>query len=272
MQRIHTLGPASLAALMAAQRHTDRPSGPAIPGDVTDGNGRTKMQANGALRPNLCPTRTEDHPMRQTRRHLLALGAAGVLATPLLARRAAAQTATSTRIRGAIAAVTADSISVKTNAGDTVAIGIDAKTPIVGVSAATLADIKPGSFVGSAAKTQPDGTMVAWEVHIFPESLRGTGEGHRPMDPQNTMTNGTVGADMASVGGVSGRTITINYAGGQKKILVPDGVPIVTYDLGTRALLVPGAHISVMATEPAGGGPLTATRLTVGKAGVTPPI
>jgi len=210
--------------------------------------------------------------MRQTRRHLLALGAAGALAVPLLARRAAAQAPASTRIRGTIAGLTADSISVKTAGGDTVAIAFNARTPIVGVAAATLADVKPGSFVGSAAKTQPDGTMVAWEVHIFPESLRGTGEGHRPMDPQNTMTNGTVGADMASVGGVTGRTSSINDAGGQKKILVPDGVPVVTYELGSRALLVPGAHVSVTATEPAGGGALTATRLTVGKAGVTPPI
>ncbi len=210
--------------------------------------------------------------MRHTRRNLLAVGAAGVLAAPMLARPAAAQAPTSTRIRGTIAALTANSISVKTKGGDTVPIGLDAKTPIVGVAAASLAAIKPGSFVGSAAKTQPDGSMVAWEVHIFPDSMRGFGEGHRPMDPQDTMTNGTVGADMASVGSVSGRTITINYAGGQKKILVPDGVPVVSYEIGTRALLVPGAHVSIMATEPAGGGALTAARITVGKSGVTPPI
>ncbi len=209
--------------------------------------------------------------MRQARRRFLALGAAGVLAGPLLAHRAAAQTASATRIRGTIAGVSANSIPVKVG-DDTVSIGFDAKTPIVGAAAATLADIKPGSFVGSAARTQPDGTMVAWEVHIFPESLRGTGEGHRPMDPHNTMTNGTVGTDIASVSSVSGRTITINYAGGEKKILVPADVPVVTYDIGTTALLTPGAHVSVAATEPAGGGALTATRITVGKAGVTPPI
>jgi hypothetical protein len=214
--------------------------------------------------------------MRHGRRDFLAIGGGALLASPLLARPAAAQALTTTRIRGTIAAFTGSTLSVKTTSGDTVSIGLGATTPIVGVTAASLADIKPGSFVGSAAKTQADGTMVAWEVHIFPESLRGTGEGHRPMDPQNTMTNGTVGADMAAhiarVGGVSGRTITINYAGGEKKILVPDGVPVVTFEKGTTALLVPGAHVSVTATQPAGGGALTASRITVGKAGVTPPI
>ena len=207
--------------------------------------------------------------MRHARRNLLAIGAAGLLAWPMLAL---AQSASTTRIHGTITALTSNKITVQMTGGDPVAIAFDPKTPITAVGAASLADIKPGSFIGTAAKTQADGTMVALEVHIFPESLRGQGEGHRLMEPQNTtMTNGTVGSDMANVSSVSGRTLTIKYAGGEKTVLVPPGVPVVTFEVGNQALLTPGAHVSVSASEAAGGA-LSALRITVGKPGVTPPL
>jgi hypothetical protein len=162
---------------------------------------------------------------------------------------------------------------VQTTGGQAVTIALDPKTPITAVTAAKLADITPGSFVGSAARPGPDGKLVALEVHIFPEKLRGTGEGHRAMDigPQTTMTNGTVGSDIASVSGVSGRTLTVRYAGGEQTITVPAGVPVVLFDVGDQTLLTPGAHVSVSATE-AADGTLHAARIAVGKAGATPPL
>jgi len=103
--------------------------------------------------------------------------------------------------------------------------------------------------------------------------MRGTGEGHRTMDggTQTTMTNGTVGSDIADVASVSGRSITIKYADGDKTVLVPQGVPVVTYEIGNQAMLVPGAHVSVTASEAADAA-LSAVRITVGKSGVTPPL
>jgi hypothetical protein len=211
--------------------------------------------------------------MRHGRRAILGIGAAAFLAGPLLAQPGFAQTASATRIHGTITALKGGTLAVQTTGGQAVTIAFDPKTPITSVTAASLADIKPGSFVGSAARPGADGTLVALEVHIFPEKLRGTGEGHRAMDigPQTTMTNGTVGSDIANVSSVSGRTLTVKYAGGEQKITVPAGVPVVLFDIGDQTLLTPGAHVSVNATE-AADGTLRAARITVGKAGVTPPL
>lgn len=271
MQRIHCLGAASLAAIMAAHRRADsRP--PPTTFVVTDGNCERNQRANIERPPNLCGVKAKDDIMRNGRRNFMVISGAGILAWPLLARPVFAQAASATRIHGTITGLAGGKIAVRTTGGEAVAIAFDAKTPVTAVGAATLADIKPGSFVGTAARTRPDGTMVALEVHIFPESLRGTGEGHRPMEQQDTtMTNGTVGADAANVSSVSGRTLTLKYAGGEKTVLVPPGTPIVTFEVGTQAMLTPGAHVSISATE-AAGGDLSAVRITVGKPGVTPPL
>jgi hypothetical protein len=197
--------------------------------------------------------------MRHARRTILAIGAAALLAWPLLTPPGFAQSPSTTRIHGTITALKGGALAVQTTGGEAVTIAFDPKTPIISVAAASLADIKPGSFVGSAARAG--------------EKLRGTGEGHRAMDigPQTTMTNGTVGSDIANVSSVSGRTITVRYAGGEQKITVPAGVPVVYFDVGDATLLTRGAHVSVTATE-AADGTLGATRITVGKAGVTPPL
>jgi hypothetical protein len=142
-------------------------------------------------------------------------------------------------------------------------------TTVVAIVPIALEAIKPGSFIGTAAVPGADGTLRALEVHVFPESMRGTGEGHRPFDlqPQSTMTNGTVG----SVTGTTGRTMTITYQGGEKTIDIPPGTPIVTYEPATRAMLVAGAHVILFGTE-ADGGAITATRIAVGKDGLVPPM
>ena len=100
------------------------------------------------------------------------------------------------------------------------------------IAAADIGDIKPNSYIGTAAMPQKDGSLTAMEVQVFPEAMRGAGEGHRPYDlqPQSTMTNGTVG----DVSGISGRSLTLKYKEGEKHVLVPPGTPIITYEAGNR--------------------------------------
>jgi hypothetical protein len=193
-----------------------------------------------------------------------------LLAAGLVASSAAlAQAPQPVRIRATIDAADANSLSLTTRAGDKVTVAIAPDVAVAVLVPIKLQDIKPGSFIGTAAMPQPDGTQRALEVHVFPESMRGTGEGHRPFDlqPQSTMTNGTVG----SVTGSVGRTLTVTYKGGEKTIVVPPDTPIVTYEAGSRALLVPGAHVIVFAAQTTDG-KVTATRIAVGKNGLVPPM
>lgn len=180
-----------------------------------------------------------------------------------------AQSPRTVRIRGTIDASGASSISLTTRSGQQLTVALSSDTVIVAIVPFRLQDIKAGSFIGAAAMPQPDGTQRALEVHVFPESMRGTGEGHRPFDlqPQSTMTNGTVG----TVSGSAGRTLTVGYGDGQKTIVVPPDTPVVTYEPGSPALLMPGAHVIVMGTE-ASDGKLSATRISAGKDGLVPPM
>lgn len=174
-------------------------------------------------------------------------------------------------LRGAIDAVNTQSLVLK-NSGVTVAL--NAQTRIASLSPAKLSDIKPGIFVGTAAIPQRDGTLKAVEVHIFLESMRGTGEGYRPFPqvPQGTMTNATV-TDMAGTesASVDGATLTLTYKDGRQTVVVPKGIPIVLIGPGDAAMLKPEAKVSVTATKD-DAGRLTATRILVGRDGVTPPI
>ncbi|HEX3990280.1 MAG TPA: hypothetical protein VHX39_03805, partial [Acetobacteraceae bacterium] len=124
-------------------------------------------------------------------------------------------------------------------------------------------------YAGAAAMPEPDGTQRALEVHLYPEAMRGTAEGHGSYDlrPRSTMTNGTVGA----VPGNPGRTFTLTYQDGAKTIVVPPDTPVVTFEPGSLALLVPGAHVIVTGIE-ASDGSLSATRILVGKNGLVPPM
>ena len=133
-----------------------------------------------------------------------------------------------------------------------------------------MADIKQGSFVGITAMPQPDGSQSALEVHIFPESMRGTGEGHYPWDlrPQSTMTNANVEQVVA---GVDGQTLTMKYKDGEKKIVVPASTPIVTYVAGDASELKPGAKVFVVAVKQPDGS-LLGRAWRVGRDGLTPPM
>jgi hypothetical protein len=131
--------------------------------------------------------------------------------------------------------------------------------------------IKPGAFIGTATMAQPDGTLTSLEVLVLPESMRGSGEGHYPWDlrPGSMMTNATV-VDVVSAGQGS-RRVTLKYKDGEKIIVVPEDVPIVTFEPGEKSMLVPGAHVLLTATKQPDGS-LTAARVAVGKNGLVPPM
>jgi hypothetical protein len=134
---------------------------------------------------------------------------------------------------------------------------------------ATIEKIEAGSFIGTAALAQADGSLQALEVLVFPEAARGSGEGHYPWDlqPQSTMTNATV-ADL--VAAPNGRTLKLKYKDGEKTVLVPDNTPVVTFKPGDSTLLVPGAK--VMVTAQTKDGKPTALRILAGRNGFTPPM
>jgi hypothetical protein len=174
-----------------------------------------------------------------------------------------------TRIRGTIASLDGQTLVVNARNGQKVTVTLADKLMVTTSGTTTLAEVHPGSFIGTTAVPQADGTMKALEVHVFPESMRGTGEGFRPWDlgPQSTMTNGTVG----QIEGSDGRSLTVKYKEGEKTVTVPPDVPVVALELGTRAELTPGAHVFIIANK-AADGTVSAARVTVGKNGLEPPM
>ena len=128
-----------------------------------------------------------------------------------------------------------------------------------------FSDIAPGMYLGTTAEKQSDGTFLASEVHVFSEDQRGTGEGHRPSSsvPNSTMTNANVEkVEDITVQEVKGRLIFLTYKGGAVKVFVPPNTPIVKRVLGDRAMLKPGAEVSIQSTR-APDGSLTASQITV---------
>lgn len=195
------------------------------------------------------------------------------LTAAVLPVAASAQSSDTVRIRGTIVRVDANTLVVQDRGGEVVSLARPAEMAVSEVYRIKLSDIKRGSFIGTAAMPQADGTQKALEVVVFPEAARGTGEGHRPWDllPQSTMTNATV-ADLAaapkSVRG--GQQLRLTYKGGEKTVIVPPDVPVVTFRPGTDALLVPGARVLVNAQEK--NGTPTALRVTAGRNGFAPPM
>lgn len=173
------------------------------------------------------------------------------------------------RVRGVIATVDGNTVTIKAPAG-AVAVTLADDALVVGVVKASLADIKENSYIGSGALPQADGTQKAVEVHIFAESQRGTGDGHRTNwdgAPGGTMTNGAVGQ---TVTGVEGSVLTVKYKDGEKKLIVGPGVPVVRYEIGSRSELKPGAAVNIAAAAKQADGTLTAARINVGRDGLVP--
>jgi hypothetical protein len=195
-----------------------------------------------------------------------------ILAVLLLAAASLSAFAqTPVRVRGTIQEFDNQTLTVRTRTGETVKIKLADKFAVAGVAPATLADVTTGKFIGTATLGQKDGALVALEVLIFPEAMRGANEGHYPWDlqPESLMTNATI-ADVAAGSG-PGRVLTLKYKDGEKKILVPDGVPIVTFLPAERSELKPGAHVFV-GTQRQADGTLTAGRVNVGLNGLVPPM
>jgi hypothetical protein len=173
------------------------------------------------------------------------------------------------RVRGAITAIEGDLLKVHSNRGEDLQVKLTKDTQVRGVTLAQVSEIKPGSYIGSAAVPQADGTLKALEVHVFPPEMAGTGDGHRAFDlgKDSTMTNGSVG-DLVTT---NGRSITVNYKGGQKTIIIPDDVPIVNLVPGDRSLLKPGVKV-VLQAQKSDDGALNAMSISAGENGVTPPM
>lgn len=180
-----------------------------------------------------------------------------------------AQGPAQSRIRGTIDKVDAHEMHVTTRSGQKVSLKLPDDARVTLIAPIAIDAIKTGSFIGTAAIPQPDGTLKALEIQVFPESMRGVGEGQQAWDltPDSTMTNGTVG-DLKVA---NGRTLQLTYKGGEKTVFVPPDAPIITYEPGSRAALVPSAHILVTATRNADES-LTAARIGVGKDGLVPPM
>ncbi|UWU78131.1 hypothetical protein N2603_06635 [Bradyrhizobium huanghuaihaiense] len=199
-------------------------------------------------------------------RPLVAVAMVTVSAVAAVAQRAPVPT----RVRGTIESVSGDTMQVKSRSGEDVKLRIAPDVSVSGITKISLADIKVGSFVGATTVPGPDGGQNAVEVHVFPESMRGTGEGSRPYDlkPNSSMTNATVSE---SVVGNDGHTLLVKYKDGEKKVFVPDDTPVVTFVPGDKGELKPGAKvIAFMKQLPDGS--FETNRVSVGRDGLTPPM
>jgi hypothetical protein len=189
-------------------------------------------------------------------------------ATILAASVAWSQDAPQVRVRGTIESIDGSTYVIKARDGTEQKVALAEKSQIVGLVKASLADIKPGMFVGISGMPQADGSQSALEVHIFPESMRGQGEGHRPWDlrPQSTMTNANVEQLVSSV---DGSTLMVKYKDGEKNFFVPANTPIVIYEPGDKSELKSGAKVFIIAAKQPDG-TLEGRAWRVGRDGVTP--
>jgi hypothetical protein len=174
------------------------------------------------------------------------------------------------RVRGTIERVDGSFYVIKARDGAEVKAKLADNALVLAVVKASYSDIKQGSFIGVTGMPQADGSQRCLEIHIFPEAMRGTGEGHRPWDlrPQSTMTNATVEQLVTAVGDHS---LTLKYKDGEKKIVVPSDCPIVTYVSADRSELKPGAKIFINAATKQADGTLAVPRINVGR-DIAPPM
>jgi hypothetical protein len=202
----------------------------------------------------------------QVRSLVLALGVAG----GVVASSAWAQGTPPLRVRGTIERIDDETLQVKTRGGADATLRLAKDVPITGLTKASWADIKPGTYVGTAAIEQGSGNAKSLEVQVFPENMRGAGEGSHEYDlgPKSSMTNGTIGQVTEAS---NGRQLTIKYKDSEKTVVVPPDAPIVTYVQATREDLAPGAKVIVTATKQPDGA-MQASRILVGKGGLEPPM
>jgi len=205
--------------------------------------------------------------MNRNAAHALVLS---LLVSSLAFAQAPAAPAPTQRIRGDVLSVDGLNLRVKERSGASLDIKLAEAYVVTGVAKVGIEAITLNAFVGAATMQQSDGTLSALEVLVFPESGRGSGEGHYPWDlqPGSMMTNATV-AEVVAMG--PSRRMTLRYKDGEKVIVVPASAPIVTFEAGDRAMLKAGAHVLLTATRQPDGS-LTAARVAVGKDGLVPPM
>jgi hypothetical protein len=202
-----------------------------------------------------------------SRRMLGAAAFALLLATSM----AAAQAPDIVRVRGTIESVDGQMLDVKGRDGTPIKVKLADDVRVLAVDKKSLADVKQGVFVGITAMPQPDGTQKAVEIHIFPEALRGTGEGHRPWDlmPNSTMTNANIDSAVTSI---DGQELVLKYKDGEKKFIVPANIEVVMFSPAAVADLKPGEKIFVVAGKKQPDGTIAAPSIVVGRNGVNPPM
>ena len=182
----------------------------------------------------------------------------------------AQQSPSPSRVRGTVESVDGDVLAMKSRGGEDIKLHMTGDLRVVGITRISLSDIKVGSFIGTTTVPGPDGSQNAVEVHVFPEDMRGTGEGSRPYDlrPNSTMTNATVAE---SVVGNDGHTLLVKYKDGEKKVSVPADTPVVTYVSADKSDLKAGAKV-IAFTKKLPDGSLETDRVSVGRDGLTPPM
>ncbi len=201
----------------------------------------------------------------------LKLASGAILALFGIVTIPSAQAAENVRVRGTIVSLDGSTLTVKTREGPDAALALKPEWKVTGVAKASVEDIKPGDFVGIASLPAAAGGDAALEVLVFPPAMKGTGEGSYPWDlkPKSSMTNATV---TNAVKDVDGRTLTLSYSGDkEKKISIPDGIPIVTFAPATEADLKPGATVFVPAQR-SDDGSLSTGHIVVSINGVVPPM
>ncbi|MGN6572956.1 MAG: hypothetical protein ACTHLO_16230 [Pseudolabrys sp.] len=190
-----------------------------------------------------------------------------LLAAPALAQPLSPETM---RITGTVEQTDAQSITVRAlQGGGTHRVFLAKDAKVFGVSNTTLAEVKPGAFIGVGATPNPDGSQRAIRVTVFAESQRGAGEGFRPWDraPKGTMTNATVAETVA---GVDGQVVTVKYKDGEKRIVIPPDARILAYSVGERSDLKVGAQVAILRAKRKLDGTWEADRVNVGRGGVIP--
>ena len=181
-----------------------------------------------------------------------------------------AQAPTPVRVRGTVEKLEGTDMTVRTANGQDMHIKLADNYGVMGVARATREDLASGKYIGTTTVGERDGALVALEVHIFPENMRGAGEGHYGWDlrPNSMMTNANV-AEVTHMG--KDPVLTVQYKGGEKKVLVPENAVIVAFTPTDRGELKPGAKIFTVAQKQADG-TLTAQRVNVGLKGQVPPM
>jgi hypothetical protein len=193
-----------------------------------------------------------------------------LLLVTILSSAALAQAPAPVRIRGTVEKMDGNTMTVKARNGETVQVKLADNYTVTGIAKASVNDVGSGKYIGTTTVGERNGALVAEEIHIFPESMRGTGEGHRDWDlrPNSKMTNAAV-ADVVKMG--KDRVLTVKYKDGEKKILVPDHTVVVAFQPAERSVLKRGAKIFVIAQKQPDGS-LTAPRVNVGLKGQIPPM